>query len=90
MGVSAGPPARKAMLTNPAQLRKYVVRCMRKLLEKSLMTVSGASSTCWQGLEGGGDDFQGDHAVVSRGAKGDIHCMQASVKGFAFPFHGPV
>lgn len=40
MGVSGGPPARKAMLTNPAQLRKYVQRCMRKLLEKGLMTVS--------------------------------------------------
>lgn len=38
MGVSGGPAARKAMLTNPAQLRKYVQRCMRKLLEKSLMT----------------------------------------------------
>jgi len=34
MPSTSAPPARKAMITNPEQLRKNVRRCMRKLLDK--------------------------------------------------------
>jgi len=36
-GEVTGKAATKAMITNPGQLRKNVVRCMRKLLDKKLM-----------------------------------------------------
>ena len=58
MGKGAGPGgrehqmAKKALITNPGQLRKNVVRAMRKLLDKKLIDVSAQASTCscnsWQ------------------------------------------
>ena len=34
-----GPPAKKAMITNPEQLKKHVKRCMRKLNDKAQISV---------------------------------------------------
>lgn len=59
MGKGAGPGgrehqiAKKALITNPGQLRKNVVRAMRKLLDKKLIDVSANARTrscnSWEG-----------------------------------------